>query len=141
MSKKWPAYCFGSMLDGSKDIEPVQVNAEVCILLLGQDLQDPPASSPALDGRVGQGLSEDSVDDLLAQQQLAALGVLDDVGDGRGSSGASLGVGTLEVLDDGQDLGLTQGSEFWIRGRLDGFDDGVLTLACVGPIAPGLAHC
>lgn len=96
------------MLNSRQDIKPVQMNAKVGILLLRQHLEDPPARRPTLEGRVGEGLAEDDVDDLLPQEELATPLLLDDARDGGRGGGASLGVGALEVADDGQDLGLAQ---------------------------------
>lgn len=113
------------MLDGGQDVLPVDMHAEVCILLLGQDLEDPPPRGPALEGGVRQGLAENDVDDLLSQKQLPAPLVLDDAGDGGGGGRPRLGVGALQVPDDGHDLCLAEGSQLGVRGRLDGLGQGV----------------
>lgn len=82
------------------------MNAKVGLFLLREDLEDTPSSGTTLEGGVGDGLIEDSVDNLLAQQQLAALCVLDNVRYGGSRGGALLCVGALEVLDNGENFGL-----------------------------------
>lgn len=83
------------------------MNAEVGLFLLREDLEDTPSSSTTLEGGVGDGFIEDGVDNLLAQQQLAALCVLNNAGYSGGRGGALLCVDALEVLDNGENLGLT----------------------------------
>lgn len=90
------------------------MDAKVGFFLLRENLEDSPSGSTALESCVGDGLVEDGVDDLLAEQELAALGILNDVGNGGSSGGPLLGVGALEVLDGGENLGLAQGGELWI---------------------------
>src|SRR5688572_5681891 len=102
------AYRLDGMLNGSQNIDSVQVHAKVCLLLLGQDLEDVPAGGAAVDAVVGEGLGEDDVHDLFPEKQLPALGILDDVGDGAGSGRPGLCVGALEVLQHWQDLALTE---------------------------------
>lgn len=75
-------------------------------------MQNAPASGTAFEGGVGERLSEDGVDNLLAEQQLATFCILDNVGNGRRSGRARLGIGVFEILDDGKDLGFAQSSKF-----------------------------
>lgn len=116
------------------------MDTKVGFLFLSQHLQDAPAGGAALEGGVCEGLGQDDVDDLLAQEQLPALAVLDDVGDGGSGGGARLGIGVLEVGEDGQDLGLAQGGQLRVRGRLDLLGDGVASVGGAAAVAPRLAH-
>ncbi|KAI6759447.1 hypothetical protein HG530_010127 [Fusarium avenaceum] len=77
------------------------MNTEIRLLLLRKNPQDAPTSSSALESSISESLCSEGMNNLLTQQQLAALLVLDDVGYSRGSSGASLWVGALELADDG----------------------------------------
>lgn len=116
---------FGGILDGGQDILAKEMDGEVRILRLGEEAEDPPARGAALEGGIGQGLGEDGVDELLAEKQLAAARVLDDVCDGGGGGGARLGVRQAQQLDGGQDLCLAEGCELRIRRGLDMFGDGI----------------
>ena len=133
-------YRLGSKGDGAEDVLAVEVDAEIGLLLVGEGLQDPPAGGAALKGGIGQSLAQDGLDDLLPEEELAAAGILDDGRDGAGGGGAGLGVGALQVADDGENLGLAEGGELGVRRRLDGLGDGVLA-GGVGPVSPRLAHC
>ena len=113
------------MLDGGQNIDSVQVNTEVGLLFLGEQLENFPASGAALQAGIGEGLSEDNGNDLLTQQQLATLGVLDDVGDGSGGGTALPGLGALKILDDRQNTLLPKRRQLRIGRRFDGLLDGV----------------
>ena len=112
------------------------MDTKVRLLLLYQNLENTPASSPALERRVGQSLAQDGVDDLFPEKKLAAAAIADDAGDGGGGGGALLGVGALQVLDDGKNLFLAEGGQFRVGRWLDGFLQRVLT---VGDAAPAPA--
>jgi hypothetical protein len=71
------------------------MDAKVRFFLIRQDVEDVPTRSPALEGGIGEGLREDGVDDVLLQKQLTAPGIVDDVGDGGGGSGAPTGLNAL----------------------------------------------
>ena len=90
------------------------MNTKVGFLLLSKDLENAPARGTAFEGGVGESLSEDGVDNLLAEQQLSTLCILDNVGNGRGSGRARLGIGVFEILDDGEDLVFAQSSKLGI---------------------------
>jgi hypothetical protein len=86
------------MFNGRQNIEPIQVHAEVCFLLLGQHLEDFPAGRTAVDVTVGQRLGQDDVNHLFSEEQLAALGILDNVGNCTGSRRPGLCLRALQVL-------------------------------------------
>lgn len=90
------------------------MNAKISLLLLSKHLQDPPSSGSALKRGVCQSLSENRVDDLLSEQQFAALGVLNDAGNDRRGRRTRLWVGAFEVVDDGENLALSEGGQFRI---------------------------
>lgn len=56
------------MLNSSQDIETVQVDAEIGLLLLGQNLENLPSSSSPIGIVVGEGLGEDYVNNLLSEK-------------------------------------------------------------------------
>lgn len=128
------------MLDGGQDIDSVQVDTEVGLFLLGEQLENLPASGAALQAGIGKGLGEDNGDDLLTQQQLATLSVLDDVGDGCGGCAALPGLGALKIPDDGQNTLLPKRRQLRIGRWLDGLLDGVGPLGTPGPVASGFPH-
>lgn len=113
------------MLDGGQNIDSVQVNTEVGLLFLGEQLENLPAGGAALQAGIGEGFGEDNGNDLLTQQQLAAFGVLDDVGDGGGGGAALPGLGALKIPDDGQNALLPKRRQLRIGRRLDGLLDRV----------------
>lgn len=72
------------MLHSGQYIEPEQMDAKVALLLGSDNPQNLPASSTAVEAGISQGLGEKDLNNLLPQQQLAALVVLDNVGNRAG---------------------------------------------------------
>lgn len=125
MIRGGPTHCSRGMLDGTQYVQPVDMHTKVSILLLSQDLEYPPSGGPALEGGVGKRLAEDDVDNLFPEEELPALVILDYAGYSRSGGRAGLGVGALQVPDDGHDLCLAQGSELGVRGGLNRLGQGI----------------
>lgn len=128
------------MLDSSHNIESEQVDAKVGLLFGGNDAQYFPASSTAVQAGIRQGLGEDNVHDLLSEQQLAALFILDDVGNGSSSSASRLGVRASEVFDDGQNALVSEGDQLGVGGWFDSLDGHWVGTIAVGSVSSSLAH-
>src|SRR6188474_1135547 len=96
------------MLERSQNVQSVKVNTDVGLFLLGKDPEDLPASGASINAVVGEGLCEDDVDDLFAEQQFSALGVSDNVGDGSGGGCPRFPLGALEILDNWENLALAE---------------------------------
>jgi hypothetical protein len=116
------------MFESGENVKPVKMDTKVCLFFLGENTEDLPAGSAPIDAAVGEGLCEDDVDDLFAEQQFSALGISDNIRNGCGSCCPGLHLGALEVIDHGENLALTKGGKFRIRWWLDGFGDGVRTV-------------
>lgn len=116
---KWDTYILASVLYGRQHIKPEQMNAEIALFLRSNHTQYLPASSPAVQACIGEGLGEDDGDDLLPQEELAALCILDNVGDSAGSCRPSTGVNAAEILYDGKDSLLSEGSKLRVGWGLD----------------------
>ncbi len=129
------------VLNRSQDINSEEMNAKVTVFLPGQHLQDLPPRGAAVEAGVSEGLGQDGVDDLLAEEQLPALGVFHDVGDGTGGRRPGLRFGAPEVLEHGENASLAEGRELWVRRRLDRLGcDGIRPVRLGGPVATRFCH-
>lgn len=72
-----PPHLRGGMIDGTQDIDSVQVNAEVLPFHLHEDPEDLPSCSPALQARVRDRTGENNTDDLFPKEELSALFIFD----------------------------------------------------------------
>lgn len=134
------SYLCAGVLNSSQDVYSIQMDAEVGFLLSCEYAKDLPSSSSALQACISQCLSENNVDNLLSQKQLSALGILDNVGDGTSSHRSRFRLGTLEILEDGQNALLPESCQLGVGGRLYWFGDGIRALASFASVATAFGH-